>query len=194
MIEGFGIRLRPVELEDAEFIVRLRNSPQALGNIGDSATSIEQQEAWIGRYFLRDGDYYFIIESASGEKFGTYGIYDVEGKSCEGGRWVVAPNVPAAIPSIVLALDLAFGALALDEVRGTVVSTNKKVLSLDCKIGFDVVGISRGEKIIGEKAVDIVNLLMLAKDWQRKREKLAPLAELAGELIAKNKTGGKNDY
>jgi len=35
--EGFGIRLRPVKMEDSAFIVWLRNLEHARGRVGDSA-------------------------------------------------------------------------------------------------------------------------------------------------------------
>ena len=43
---------------------------------------VEDQVAWLERYFARPDDYYFIVEDAdSGEPHGTIGIYDVD-KGC----------------------------------------------------------------------------------------------------------------
>ena len=57
--EDFGIRVRPVRMEDASFIVWLRNLDYAKGRIGDSAKDIASQETWLQTYFQREGDYYF---------------------------------------------------------------------------------------------------------------------------------------
>src|SRR4029079_16538469 len=100
--EGFGVRLRPVRMADAAFIVWLRNLQHAVGRVGDSATTTADQEAWLKNYFTRAGDYYFIIETARGLAVGAYGIYDVRGTSAESGRWIIRPEVPAAIPSAML--------------------------------------------------------------------------------------------
>src|SRR5262245_24082274 len=115
--EGFGVRLRPITLDDAAFVVWLRNLEHAKGKVGDSATDIDAQQAWLKAYFQREGDYYFIIESLGRLPLGAYGIYNMTGRSAESGRWVVRPDVPAALPSAFLAFETAFGSLKLDELR-----------------------------------------------------------------------------
>ena len=177
--EGFGVRLRPVRMEDAAFIVWLRNLEHARGRVGDSATDTTAQEAWLKAYFKRDGDYYFIVETTGGVAVGAYGIYDVDAESAESGRWVIQPEIPAAIPSAVLAFDLAFGGLRLKEVHVTTVSTNQPVLSLNRRFGFSEAGVNRGGAVIGGKPVDLVRFLLKAEEWPKPREKLLPLARLA---------------
>src|ERR1700690_4082250 len=110
-LEDFGIRVRPVRLEDAAFIVWLRNLDHVKGKIGDSASEVADQEAWLKAYFQREGDYYFIAETAGGIPFGTHSIYDVKGTCGEKGRHVMRPEVLAGVPAGMLATDLAFGTL-----------------------------------------------------------------------------------
>jgi len=124
--EGFGVRLRPVRLEDAAFIVWLRNLDHTRGRIGDSALDTSSQQAWLEMYFQRAGDYYFIIETAGRIAVGAYGIYNVLNRTAESGRWIIRPEVPAAVPSALLAFDLAGthgspGENRLHESRGPVV-------------------------------------------------------------------------
>jgi RimJ/RimL family protein N-acetyltransferase len=154
--EGFGVRLRPVRLEDAAFIVWLRNLDHARGKVGDSATEVSAQQEWLNKYFDRNGDYYFIIETLEGVPVGAYGIYDVAQGSAESGRWVIRPDVPAAIPSAMLAFDIAFGSLELKFLRVSTVSTNLNVLSLNRKFGFVQTHVDRGAQIIGGKPVELV--------------------------------------
>jgi RimJ/RimL family protein N-acetyltransferase len=181
--EGFGVRLRPVRMEDAAFIVWLRNLDHVKGRVGDSATDTAGQEAWLRAYFQRDGDYYFIIETAGGLAIGAYGIYNVKGVSAESGRWIIRPEVPAAVPSALLAFDLAFGGLRLKEVRVTTVSTNHGVLSLNRKFGFREVGIERGGVVIGGQPVDLVRFVMSAEEWTKPRERMLPMARLAATQV-----------
>ena len=54
--EGFGVRLRPVRMEDAAFIVWLRNLEHVRGRVGDTALNVAGQEAWLKKYFEREGD------------------------------------------------------------------------------------------------------------------------------------------
>ena len=177
--EGFGVRLRPVRMDDATFIARLRNLDHAKGRVGDSAPDAAGQRAWLRAYFERQGDYYFIIETISGIAVGAYGIYDPVGTSAESGRWIIHPEVPAAIPSVILAFDLAFQKLNLSELRVTTVSSNRSVLSLNRKLGFRQVGVTPAGQMIGGKEVDLVHFVLEAKDWPKTREGLLPLARLA---------------
>lgn len=177
--EGFGVRLRPVEITDAAFIVWLRNLEHAKGKVGDSATGAAAQEEWLRDYFRRAGDYYFIVETAGGIAVGAYGVYDVKGSSAESGRWVIRPDVPAAIPSAIVAFDTAYKILGMKELRVTTVSTNQTVLSLNRKFGFRQVSIEKGGQSIGGKPVDLVRFLMRSDEWTKPRERLLPMARLA---------------
>lgn len=178
-IEGFGVRLRPVRLDDAAFIVWLRNLDYVKGQVGDSATDVAGQEAWLKNYFKREGDYYFIAETPGGIPLGTHGIYDVRGASAEKGRHVMRPEVMAGIPAAMLATDLAFGRLGMTELRATSVSTNVAVHSLHRKCGFKQLGIARAAQIIDGKPVDLVQFLLAPEDWNKARERLLPLAQYA---------------
>ena len=75
--EGFGVRLRPVRMDDAAFIVWLRNQDYVKGRVGDSASDVAAQEAWLNAYFQRAGDYYFLVETLGGIPLGTHGLYDI---------------------------------------------------------------------------------------------------------------------
>ena len=177
--ERFGVRLRPVRLEDAAFIVWLRQLQHAQGRVGDSAADVQSQEKWLQAYFERAGDYYFIIETHHSLPVGAYGIYDQTGDSAESGRWIIRPEVPAAIPSAILAFEIAFERLALRELRVKTVSTNSPVLSLNRKFGFRQTRVQPAAQIIGGQPVDLVHFLLDAKDWPRICAKLLPLARLA---------------
>src|SRR5271170_764350 len=178
-IEGFGVRLRPVRLDDAAFIVWLRNLDYVKGQVGDSATDVAGQETWLKNYFKREGDYYFIAETLGGIPLGTHGIYDVRGTSAEKGRHIMRPEVMAGVPAAMLATDLAFGKLELNELRETSVSTNLAVHSLHRKCVFKQVGIMRAAQIIDGHPVDLVQFILAPEAWSKAREHLLPLAQYA---------------
>jgi RimJ/RimL family protein N-acetyltransferase len=182
--EGFGIRVRPVRMEDAAFIVWLRNLEHTKGKIGDSARNVEAQEAWLREYFDREGDYYFIAETAGGIPFGTHAIYNVQGIRGEKGRHVMRPDVLAGATAGILVTDLAFGTLGLTELTSACVSTNLPVRSLHLKTGFKQTGIKRAAQIIDGRPVDLFEFLITAEDWPKVREGLLPLAQYAGTHIA----------
>jgi len=182
--EGYGVRLRPVRMDDAPFIVWLRNLDHAKGRIGDSAADVSTQKAWLEDYFNRKDDYYFLIETARRRlALGTYGIWDFRGSSAESGRWIVRNDVPAAIPSAVLGLDLAFGLLGLKEIRVKTVTTNAGVLSLNRRFGMRETHVEHNSQMIGGKQVDQVHFRLEPADWERARQKVLPLAQVAERQI-----------
>ena len=183
--EGFGIRHRPVRMEDAPFLLWLRNQDHAKGKVGDSAQDVASQEAWLQEYFQRDGDYYFLIETACGVPVGAWGIYDITGASAEIGRWIMRPKTPAAIPAILPGLEIAFGRFGLRTLRTKVVSTNRRVILLDRQIGFTQTHSERAAQIIGGKPVDMVHMQMQAEDWPQTRKTLTPMARMLAVQVRK---------
>jgi RimJ/RimL family protein N-acetyltransferase len=181
--QGFGVRLRPVRLEDAAFIVWLRNLGHAKGRIGDSATDATSQEAWLRNYFERPDDYYFVIETPGGIAVGTYGLWDFKEGSGESGRWIIRQDVPAAVGSAILGLDIAFGTLGLKEIRVKTVTTNAPVLSLNRKFGMKQTFVEANSQMIGGKMVDQVHFVLSPEDWRVARERLLPLARLAERQV-----------
>ena len=50
--------LRPVTLDDAEFIVTLRNQAHVKGCVNDTPLDVEKQRQWICEYLKRENEYY----------------------------------------------------------------------------------------------------------------------------------------
>ena len=141
----------------------------------------------LDKYFEREGDYYFIAETPGGIPLGTHGIYDVRGTSAEQGRQIMRPDVMAGVPTAVLATDLAFRKLKLSELRGTSVSTNLSVHSLLRKSGFKQLGVMHAAQIIGGKPADLIQFLLKTEDWSKVRDRLVPLADVAGTRCGNGK-------
>jgi RimJ/RimL family protein N-acetyltransferase len=182
-LEGFNLRLRPVRIEDAPFIVWLRNLDYVRGYVGDSATDVAAQRAWLRAYFERESDYYWIVESPGGIPLGTHGIYNVNGTSAERGRHIMRAEVMAGVPSAVLSADLALGSMGLHELRSWVVATNLEVLSLHRKSGFKEIGRIAAAQMIDGKPVDKVEFLFTAAEWKKRRDRVMPLAHFAGKQV-----------
>lgn len=181
--QGYGIRLRPVRLDDAPFIVWLRNLDYVRGRVGDSAAEVSGQERWLNCYFEREGDYYFIAETLNEIPLGTYSIYDLNEASAEIGRLVIRPEVPAGVPATLLLVDLFYGKMGLTRLRGRVVARNHRARSLFRKLGFNEVKVERAGQIIGGEAVDMVHLSQATEDWFRVRERLITEAQQAENWI-----------
>lgn len=184
IISDYHTRLRPATLDDAEFIVRLRTAPGVVGNVGDTRADPERQREWLRAYEQREGDYYFIVETESGVPVGTIGVYDIRDGSGEWGRWIILPGVPAALPSSILIHRFALEVLKLREVRGTVVESNRHVVSFHLKFGaLHTHTLFRGREIGGEW-VNMICILMERERWLQTEPRLRPLAEAAGRAMA----------
>jgi len=181
--EGFHIRLRPVEMEDAAFILWLRNLDYVKGKVGDTPTDVASEEAWLRAYFERDGDCYFVAETLGGIPVGTNGIYDVLGTTAETGRFIIHTSVPAAVPTSFLTFDLAYGEMGLSQLRGTAVASNRKVHSYLRRLGFRQAKVERAGRVIGGHPIDMLHFVQDAKDWFEVRQRIIPLARLAGTRI-----------
>jgi len=142
VLEGFGCRLRPVNEDDAAFIVNLRNQPFAKGKIHDTSTSIEAQRKWIKAWESREDDYYWIIESTRPDAtpIGTIGFYDIDWKTREGmpGRWVMLPQTDVNIMApFLLIYEFVFERLGLDRAVMDVVESNRKVRRFHAAYGAE---------------------------------------------------------
>lgn len=137
VISGFTYRLRPVEINDAQFIVELRN------NIGEKSTwlskvstDVEIQKQWIINQQKDPQDYYFIIEDRiTGEKEGTIGLYNVSEVGGEWGRWITMQNSLSSLESYFMICSFAFKHLNLNSIHSTTHTGNTKVISFHKSMG-----------------------------------------------------------
>ena len=130
--------LRPVTLQDAEFIFHLRTDPQVGRFIVNTSDTLQQQMAWLELYSKRNGDYYFIIEHASShESQGTVAIYDVNSSSrtAEWGRWLVKSHSLCALASAWMIYECAFALLGLSLLYCRTQEANAKVISFHDSFG-----------------------------------------------------------
>lgn len=182
--EKFGVRLRPVKMDDAEKIIQLRNSPHALKFIGDSAKTIPDQETWLKSYLNRPDDYCFMIETTrDSSSVGMLGIYGIDGDIGEWGRWVIVPGVPAAAASAWLALHICFDILNLSTVRGLVVEMNKEVLSFHKRAGYTHLGFHPDPRLIGGRQVRMVEFRTTMNDWPAMQQTLKRYAVMSEKLM-----------
>lgn len=202
-VQGFGLRLRPVRIEDAAFIVWLRNLDHVKGWVGDSAADVSSQEKWLDRYFEREDDYYFIIETSTKVPLGTHGMYDFTAHCAEIGRIAIRPGTRIGLAASLLLLDLFYGQMGMTQVRARSLAGNHRAQALLRKLGLNQVRVERAGTVIGGEKVDVLHFSQLAEQWFCIREKLIPKGK-AGEadirkweeerLKNKSAMGPENEY
>ncbi len=143
-IEGKNINLELVQLEDAEFIYKLRTDENKSRFLSKISGTVKDQEEWIKKYKEREKqgiEYYFIIKSKNGEKLGTVRLYDFKGDSFCWGSWIIKENAPkfAAIESALQVYEFAFYKLGFKRSHFDVRKQNIKVVNFHKKFGAKIV-------------------------------------------------------
>ncbi len=183
VVERFGIRLRPVSMDDASFIHELRSSPELSKYIGEIDPRISVHRLWLMQYLLSENDYYFCIELLSGKRIGTISVYNIEGGRGNWGRWIISPSVPAAAASVWLILHVAFDILELSEVYSNTVIDNASVISFHDSCGFVRTGIEPKGLTIRGVAYDMVIHAVTRDSWPSIQSRLVKPATLAERLL-----------
>lgn len=139
IITGYCFRLRPISLNDVDFILELRTNPNLNKYINYTSKNIQIQIAWLQEYFKRNNDYYFVVENIkNNEKVGLIAVYNIDYTNlvAEWGRWVIKPNSLATIESVLLMYKFAFNILNLNQVYSKTCASNYKVVSFHDSIKF----------------------------------------------------------
>jgi RimJ/RimL family protein N-acetyltransferase len=167
-------RLRPVTLEDAPFIVELRMDPLLNRYLHEISPRVEDQVAWLERYFEHPEDYYFIIEDAdSGKPHGTIGIYDIEENAAgaQWGRWILKHGSMAALESAWLICETAFSNLGLASLSSRTLVENPKVVSFHDSFGATRVAELEGHFLIAGEPKSVIEHRILNTEWPALRSR-----------------------
>ncbi|SJN57296.1 hypothetical protein VR7878_02228 [Vibrio ruber DSM 16370] len=130
-IDGVSYRLRPVRLDDANYIVKLRlEDLERSKYINPISNDIKKQEEWISQYLNKEDDYYFVIENIFTNKSeGLISIYNINNEKAEWGRWVISKSSISAIESVDLIYQVAFNYLGLKRLYCRTIVDNIAVVA-----------------------------------------------------------------
>ncbi len=133
-IEKYGIIIRYVEVDDAEFILNLRTDEKLGQFISKTDPNIDAQINWIKNYKIREEsnqEYYYIAEDKKGNKFGTIRLYNFDEKSFEIGSWLFKNDAPLGMPikAHFIGFEIAFEKLQKEYCRFDIRKENTQVLN-----------------------------------------------------------------
>lgn len=95
IIEKFNLKVRFVEISDADFILKMRSNIKLSKHLSQTENDIAKQIEWILEYKKREykgEEYYFIYELLNGQKLGVNRIYNITVDSFEVGSWLFDEN------------------------------------------------------------------------------------------------------
>lgn len=130
-ITKYGIHCRLVNVDDADFIVKLRTDAKRSRFIHKTDNDVSKQVEWIRNYKQREAEgleYYFIYD-INGKPFGVYRIYDMHDDHCTEGSWVCLPleDSSKTIASALIIRDIIFEDFQFDYDLFNVSVGNNKV-------------------------------------------------------------------
>lgn len=142
-MDKYGLHVRLVNEDDAEFIIKLRTNPKLAIYIHHTDNNIEKQRNWIREYKRRekDGlDYYFIYYYLD-KPIGVNRIYNIYDNLGTIGSWLCSSesNVEQSIGTLIILRDILFEVLNLEIDRFDVRKKNKHVLKLHLSMGAKII-------------------------------------------------------
>lgn len=180
-MKGFGVGIRPAELEDSEFILALRSDLTLGRYLGSFSGGIEDQRKWMAAYMSRPDEYYFIIEYA-GAPVGTIGLYNFarDGNGiteAEWGRWLVKRDSPVGPISVLHLFCTVFDVLGIDRVFCQTVAENHSVVAFHDRYSMRV-GCRQSTVFIDGQRQNVIFHEVRKSDWHRSKSILTNLALL----------------
>lgn len=152
-MDKYGLHVRFVNEDDAEFILKLRTDPELSKFIHNTEYNVENQKEWIRNYKIREnkGSEYYFIFYFNGKPVGLNRIYAIkEDGSFTTGSWIFAKDAPieASVASAIIVREIAFDVLDMlfeNAFDGCHVD-NKKVLRFNKMLGLRITGEIQDEK------------------------------------------------
>jgi RimJ/RimL family protein N-acetyltransferase len=185
-LAGPAFRLRPIGDEDASLVLQLRGNIKLIRYLHPVSGHLDDQLAWLARYYERSGDYYFVVErqdSMTAE--GLISLYDIDSLAAcgEWGRWILKPGSLAAAESAWLIYRCAFELLGLERVYCHTVADNAPVVSFHDSCGITNKRLLPGYFNLADKRVDAVEHLVTRIVWHEIGPRLEALAQQAARII-----------
>ncbi|MDV7140126.1 GNAT family N-acetyltransferase [Maribacter sp. TH_r10] len=130
---AYGCYFRLVEIEDAEFILSLRNNEKLARYINRTSSKLEDQINWLKEYKIREKEgkdlYFMCLKEDKKTRLGLNRLYDISGDICEYGSWLYGPE---AVSNEAVLGDLFIKSLAYEKLgfKTLTMSTMKKNISV----------------------------------------------------------------
>lgn len=110
-LDRYGLHVRLVREENAEFIVRLRTDSKLGYYIHATSSDVSKQVDWIKEYKKREiaGTEYYFIFSKNGENIGLARLYNIEEEKFTSGSWLSCSNeIGVGVLCDIISREIAF--------------------------------------------------------------------------------------
>jgi hypothetical protein len=137
VIQGKNIVMRAATPTDAEFVYELRTTDEKTRYLNRIEGTVDDQRLWLERSYADPSQFYFVIESKSGERLGLFRIQVLDEDRFGMGSWIMRPGVSAmaVVESYVLTLHFAVATMDFTSSRFDVRLGNEKVIRFHRRMG-----------------------------------------------------------
>lgn len=132
---GKYVYLSSADIDDAEFTLSLRKSPELTRYMPTLNITVVQQRAWIESQRNKENDYFFVVRTILNQPIGTVSLYNMQGKTGESGRLVLVGNALENTEASLLLFRFGFTHLQLEQITGYVYADNKRATRFNSLFG-----------------------------------------------------------
>ena len=169
VLYGKRVFLRPMLLEDAEYVVRWRSDPEILANIfAREPLTLESHLNWFQSPREDRLDYIICLRETK-RPIGTMSFTNIDRQNlkAEAGKMLGDKSTwgkGLAKEAYILWLSFGFRELGLNRVYERTLSTNHRNIALNKKLGFKEEGILRGDYQRGGGFLDVIVMSILRSE------------------------------
>jgi len=171
IVEGDGIRLRPLQKSDIELKVKWYNDPVVNKTlIIDEPLELEKSLKWFDTVASDDNRRDFVIETVDGEPMGITGLLGINRKHgiaecfCVIGEKKFWGKGIGTLDHSLL-VQYAFEQLGLNKIWAVIYTDNVAIIRIVEKLGFKIEGTLREEKTIDGKKIDLHRIGVLKSEF-----------------------------
>lgn len=142
-IDKYGLQVRLVNIEDANFIVNLRTNPLLSKYLHTTSSDVNIQTKWIQDYKVRESkglDYYFVF-SKNGIRIGVERIYNITNDDFTHGSLIFSTDAPlgSSIIADIITREIGFNLLDLPVNLFDVRKGNNNVINYHKSYGSELI-------------------------------------------------------
>lgn len=134
-IVGKYVTLKYARIEDAEFILEIRQDPNLTRFLPRLDITIERQENWLRKQQNSKDDYYFIVWRNDGTALGTIRVYDIKEDEGETGSIAIKGSIAEKLEAKVLMDTFIFETLGLNRIHNIVRVDNTPIINFSEMFG-----------------------------------------------------------
>lgn len=159
-LEKYGLKVRLVNENDADFILSLRANPNRTKHMVTLNYNIENQKKWIQEYKKREEvglDYYFIFKNSLENPIGVsrFSHIDINEKTAKASSWIAVEGLKyEPLKMVLISNEIIFNLTKVNMTWGEVHNNNSSVIKIFKLFGYEFKDIGTEYNIFSLKKND----------------------------------------